>query len=348
MTKSTKMRKLLGALVVIWAVIGLYLALLPDSPGGFFGSTYRHVLVAAILAFGCAVTRRSVLRPRNAAAVLVGSILLGAAVEWAQSWQVIGRNVERSDIAENTIGVAVGLVVAALLWKSAPTRARPVATLAVAGAIVVASVGSVRTSAPIMKWLTCRSERTDPSEVQRTLTERVSGASIERNGNLQTTEFGPGRTTERNVRDLIKELSCRNRFTVSFVATPTNTLQRGPRRIVALSGGTEPEKQNFVAGIDAENLILRIRLRQGSFQPFVVGAVFRENTEARVDVIYQDGLLRVRVDGAERLAVRPYRPDLRNWLDDVPLSIGNEISEDRRFEGTIRDVVISAAKTPAR
>ena len=41
--------------LLLWALIGTYLALLPDPPGGIFGSDGRHMLVAAILTFGIGV-----------------------------------------------------------------------------------------------------------------------------------------------------------------------------------------------------------------------------------------------------------------------------------------------------
>lgn len=335
-------RRVLALALLLWSLIGTYLALLPDPPGGVFGSHQRHMLFAAVLAFGIGAYAPSLLRPRSAAIVVLVSILPSMVVELAQSFDSVGRRVEVRDLVDNTVGVAIGLALSFLAHRVAPTSRRAVGLVVVCSSTVIAGVGSVRPSAPVSRWLACRTDREPAAEVVRTLDRRTDGVPFKKRGADVPTAFGPGRSTDTRADDLVHEIRCRERFAASFTARPTSVEQTGPRRIVALSAGTSTAQQLLVVGIQGTDLVTRVRFRPQSFETFTVPAVFAANEPRSIVLTYRSGVLGLTVDGRLRWSARPPRATLANWSRGYPLHVGNEATGDRRFEGEITDLTISA------
>ena len=176
----------------------------------------------------------------------------------------------------------------------------------------------------------------------RTLQQRTAGVSFQRRGAEVATSFGPGRSTDPDTGDLLQEMRCRESFSASFTARPTDIEQIGPRRIVALSTGTSAAQQLLVVGIQGTDLVVRVRFRPESFEAFTVPDVVAPNEPRSIVVSYRSGLLGLTVDGTVRWSARPPRATLANWSRGYPLHVGDEASDDRRFEGGITDVRVSA------
>lgn len=320
-----------------WVVAALYMALLPDRPGGVFGSDKRHLLVACILGFGIGVLHPSLLRLRAAGVALAFSVAAGIAVEWGQSWSS-GRRVEVRDVIENSLGLALGLGVALVVVRAVPTRSTVVALTVVFASIVVAVTGSVRTSAPVSHWISCRTARADPDQVARSLAERASAVPFTRRGEPIPTEFGTQRTTDLDAGDLLREVRCRGGFAVSFDATPRPSDRLRPKTIMAVA---DRSGSNLDVGIDTESLVIRIKVRPGPPQPFVVGKAFKPGRRSRVEITFREQRLTVEIDGSERMVVAPHRPRLIFWSKRYPLHVGNDASGNRGFDGEIADVRIT-------
>ena len=331
------MSGVLVVLVAVWALIGTFLALLPDAPGSIFGGDYGHVTVAAVLAFGIVVAF-PVLRKRFGSFLLLGGAIFGLAIEFAQKAQGSGRNFEVIDVVGDVLGVGIGLGFAALLDRYRSGRRRPVAALVLLVATLLAIAGPVRASAPVDRWASCLSGRSDPGAVVRTLVSNDAGAKFQRAGTAIATEFGRSRSTDRHAADLVKEIRCRDAFMITVTVKPANVSQTGPSRLVSISEGTKESQQNLMVGVVEDDIVVRLRVRPHTFDSFTAGNVLRAGIASVVVVRFGNGVLSVTVDGSERLRENADRSTLSNWSTGYPLNVGNELTDDRLFDGKITDV----------
>jgi hypothetical protein len=336
------MSAVLVVLVVVWAAIGTFLALLPDAPGSIFGGDFGHITVAAVLAFGLAV-RFPVLRRRFGAVLLAGGALLGLAIELAQAASGGSRSFELADLIGDVAGIGLGLIAASFVGRQVAGQKAHGLTAAVLGvASCFAIVGPVRASAPVDRWTDCASGRNDVDDVIRTLASNDPDASFERAGVPRATEHGRSRTTDRQATDLVKEIRCRDAFTVTARVRPANIDQTGPSRIVSIAEGTRFFEQNMIVGIVESDLVVRVRVRPDRFETFTAPDVFTPGAEHAVVVSFGDGVLTVMIDGSERLREKADRSTFVNWSTNFPLNVGNELTDDRIFAGDISDVRVEA------
>lgn len=330
------------ALLVVWIVVAGYLALLPDLPSGVFGQELGHALISMIVVFGagCLVLRK----PRRFVRLVTGGISVGALVEVAQVLDGKGRSLEFGDVVSDTFGVLLGAVFAVGVLRLGQRVASVVGLLVVAVSLFAVLAGPVRASAPFNRWLACRN-----LEVQPAATERVFSAFGREHlyavgGKPWSLEQGTDRLSDPDVSDLLDGVRCSESFRVTVEFQSANDGQAGPRRLLSVSKGTAPDEQNLVVGQSGKDLVVRIKFRRDEFRAFMVKEAIVPKTLQRVVVDYDRGTVRVMVNGQLRLEERPREATLANWNRAFPLNIGNELTGDRPFEGTIHTMTFGATR----
>ncbi len=154
-------------------------------------------------------------------------------------------------------------------------------------------------------------------------------------GGLAITGQGVSRRTEGAYPALTEALKATNEFSVEVLASPADTTQDGPARIVSLSGDTS--QRNFTLAQEADRYILRLRTSETDAQgtpPLEAPAGSLKIARQHVVATYASGVMRLYVDGA--LAAEGERPgDFGTWSPDYPLLVGNENTDDRQWNGVI-------------
>ncbi len=130
-------------------------------------------------------------------------------------------------------------------------------------------------------------------------------------------------------------------FTVSAWITPANTGQKGPARIVSISGGSS--ERNLTIGQEGDRYEIRVRAKGTGKNGTTgwrtdAGTVKTKRTHVMV-VFEKSGQVRVFLDGREA-ASRKLPGDLGEWSDGYQLVLGNETSGDRPWLGTFHEVAI--------
>lgn len=131
---------------------------------------------------------------------------------------------------------------------------------------------------------------------------------------------------------------------VELATTPTR-LTRGPARIVALSIGVTPSSVNFHIGQHERELSVRLRLGCGQFNWTRIDDVFAEGQRRHIVVSFADATQRVWVDG-ELIDERTFTDDFAttvNWSPAMPLLVGNEPQGGRQYYGEVEFVRIGLA-----
>jgi hypothetical protein len=146
--------------------------------------------------------------------------------------------------------------------------------------------------------------------------------------------------------DAVKESGA---ITLEAWITPANRSQAGPARIVTLSGS--PTERNFTLGQEGDKFDVRFRSTKtnANGQPSVASPSGSVETRPTHIVYTRDVTSRAKlyIDGAHQAAgnVDGY---LTNWSDNFSLAIGNELSRDRPWKGTLHEVAIyDRALSPA-
>lgn len=138
------------------------------------------------------------------------------------------------------------------------------------------------------------------------------------------------------VAEMIEMLSRGSTFTVEAWIRPATLDQGGPARIATLSAGRNRQQVNLHLGIDDDQLSVRVRTACQPSTWFEVGELSTSATH--VAVAFDNGELSVFIDGARRAEVSLDKPELSGWDRAFPLSIGNETTADRAFQGAISAV----------
>ncbi len=130
-------------------------------------------------------------------------------------------------------------------------------------------------------------------------------------------------------------------FTIETWALPKNRGQRGPARVVSISGGST--QRNVTIGQEGDRYVVRYRSteRDNNGMPNIEaahGSVENRWTHLAFTVD-REGIATFYVNG-EQAAQENAGGDLSNWEDSFPLLIGNETGGDRAWLGTLRRVGI--------
>ncbi|BAZ17411.1 hypothetical protein NIES4071_92890 [Calothrix sp. NIES-4071] len=109
--------------------------------------------------------------------------------------------------------------------------------------------------------------------------------------------------TVEPVRLINKRISETSEFTIITTVASANLNQKGPARIISLSG--DPMHRNFTIGQDRTNLALRLRTpitgQNGSDIDLVVPNVFADTNPHRIIITYAKGKMRVNIDKPENV-----------------------------------------------
>ncbi len=332
----------LVALLVVWIVVAGYLALLPDLPSGVFGQELAHALISMIVVFGagCLVLQK----PRRFVRLVTGGVSVGVLVEMAQFLHGKGRSSEFADVVSDTVGVLVGAVFAVGALRFGRRVAGAVGLLVVALSLFAVLAGPVRASAPVERWLACRNFDVQPSATERVFSAFGKEHLYSAGGKPRSLEQGADRLSDPDLSDLLDGVRCSESFRVTVEFQSANDRQAGPRRILSVSKGTAPDEQNLVIGQSGKDLVFRIKFRRDEFEAFTVKDAVLQKTVQRVVVDYDRGTVRVMINGELRLEERPGGATLANWNRAFPLNLGNELTGDRPFEGTIHTMTFRVTR----
>jgi len=140
---------------------------------------------------------------------------------------------------------------------------------------------------------------------------------------------------------LITSLQASNEITIEAWLTPANISQSGPARIVTLSA--DPYQRNFTLGqaADAYDTRLRTTSTNNNGIPSIRSAAGTATT-AQTHVAYTRdaaGKATLYVNGVEQLT-STIGGDLSNWNTGYRLAIGNELTNDRPWQGEVNLVAI--------
>lgn len=157
------------------------------------------------------------------------------------------------------------------------------------------------------------------------------------NGKLQGST-----TTSKKLRDLITSTG---EYSIEAWVAPANVTQEGPARIISYSAGTTA--RNFTLGQTQYNydFMQRSSTTDGNGEPMLSTADADEDLQATLQHVVTtfDPLngRRIYVNGVFTDDMDPVTAgNLSDWDDTFALVLGNEVSGDRQWQGTIRMVAI--------
>lgn len=134
-----------------------------------------------------------------------------------------------------------------------------------------------------------------------------------------------------------------NRFDIDLRLRPASSQAKGPARI--LTSSLDPGERNLTIGQDFKNLIVRMR-RPGTningIPDIVVPGVFAAGEWVDIRVTFIDDELRILVNGMVEQRVPVVPGALRTWSVGYEMALGNELTLDRPWLGSIQRANISA------
>lgn len=125
-----------------------------------------------------------------------------------------------------------------------------------------------------------------------------------------------------------------NELSIEFFGRPGNATQRGPARILGVSQGFH--QRNFTLGQNGPNFNIRIRTprtgNNGSSPDINFGTVDPEQ-DVHIVVTYRPGTLRIYLNGELATETDRVTGDFSNWVDNMPLIMGDETVGGRAWNG---------------
>jgi hypothetical protein len=142
---------------------------------------------------------------------------------------------------------------------------------------------------------------------------------------------------EKPASGLSKALKKSNAITLEAWITPADTVQSGPARILTLSNGISA--RNFTLGQDGDKFEVRLRTTEtgGNGTPPAVSSASGSVETVPLHVVYtrnKQGAAAVYVNGRQS-GKETVRGDFSNWDDRFLFAVGNELSKDRLWQGTL-------------
>jgi hypothetical protein len=141
---------------------------------------------------------------------------------------------------------------------------------------------------------------------------------------------------EKPPRRLTEDLKKSKAITIEAWITPADTVQPGPARIVTLSNGIS--NRNFTLGQDGDRFETRLRTSETDRNGHPSLSTPRGSVvTAPVHVVYTrdaSGNATFYIDGQEA-GRQKVEGDFSNWDDRFLLAVGNELSKDRLWQGTL-------------
>ncbi len=179
----------------------------------------------------------------------------------------------------------------------------------------------------------------DTSGVNPAITLQIEGMEWVDSGGLRNAA-GKAQSSEADSRKLFDMIAPGNEYSVEAWVIPENTAQVGPARIVSYSLGTGV--RNFTLGQNATNYQFRNR----STATGVNGTPALEALDPQADTVLQH--VTMTFDAASgrkdyingQLSIEENISDELDWLDNQILVIGNEVTNNRPWQGVFKLVAI--------
>ncbi len=119
--------------------------------------------------------------------------------------------------------------------------------------------------------------------------------------------------------------------------------QKGPARILTIS--KDLHHRNLTIGQDGADLILRIRTllsNQNGYPPYRIKDVFIDKKWQRLHISISPDTLTISVNNIDHIAnFMPQNP-ISQWSPNYHLALGNELTNNRSWQGIIRHAVIES------
>lgn len=142
--------------------------------------------------------------------------------------------------------------------------------------------------------------------------------------------------TQEPAARLIQSLRMTNEFTCEICLTPANLSQQGPARILTISRDTG--QRNFTVGQQADSFDIRLRTtktdQNGIPSLTVSTGVGKPERIHLIVTLNRSGEMACYING-KRVAERKQVGQLSGWDDSYRMAIGNELSGDRPWQGSI-------------
>lgn len=205
--------------------------------------------------------------------------------------------------------------------------------------------------------LACCSLAVDASAEERTATGLVAdwrftgtdvfelsavGSKVGSDSDGQITFVEPGRLESRDAgRAIVSACRKSNALSVEVWLKPANTKQKGPARIITLSGDTS--RRNFTLGQDGDRFDVRLRTTKTSTNGLPSTATKKNSVDMRLThVVFtraKNGSTTLYVDGNVAGSGQA-KGDFSNWDDGFALVVGDEASGGRPWLGDLSLVAV--------
>jgi hypothetical protein len=311
-------------LVGIWAVVVGTTAvffnhrLLPGA--GDWSHPVAHLAVFALLA-----TAARLLWPQLPAPV-VALVLVGAGVLLELAQAVAGSDAELRDVLVDGAGIAAGLALVAVGRRLRVPRRLATGGLVVAMAASIVALPLLPIDEDHQLEFDCATEHGRPERAVGLLADvRAADRSMVPAG---------------TVADLVNRVGATNEVTVATWFRAARLDQHGPARIVTISEGPDYHEVDIHLGVEERALTVRIRNECHLFLQMRTGDVLTDTSLHHAAVTYVPGRLDVFLDGRRVADVGVPAGGLGNWDDGFPITVGDEATGDRPFDGDVPEVAL--------
>ncbi len=322
------------AALAVWAALAMLALLRNDLPASLIEPA--PWLGHGLLFFWFSLAAFSLVAKSARGALITILALCGVAAvsELIQPLVTAQRRAEIGDFLANLAGIAgAGLVLLALRSGGTlrPTSRRFVSILCLAASLVVGGLLALGTEWAQLRW-DCRDHAVGRGAV-------VLAADSNSASSVANDSVGLRCAALRH-----------DGLTVNAVVTSDDLEQAGPARLLTSSNGTGPDQVNFHLGQEADALSVRVRVRENpSREWLLVPGVFTSSEPTLVSLEIAEGgaLVVVTVNDVERAVFDFEDATLAGWDVDYPFLLGDELTHDRPFAGSI-EVEILAGADPRR
>ncbi|MBN1464272.1 DUF5060 domain-containing protein [candidate division KSB1 bacterium] len=150
-----------------------------------------------------------------------------------------------------------------------------------------------------------------------------------------------GNVSSAAVTELLYECRKTHQLGIEAMLRTDNLEQGGPARLITFSSGTNA--RNFTLGQEKENLIFRLRTPmtgENALDPQVTLCAIEKNARTHIIVSYCDGNLFVYKNGVLQKHIQDIQGDFSPWQGKAQFIIGNELTGDREWHGTLYNVAL--------
>ena len=179
----------------------------------------------------------------------------------------------------------------------------------------------------------------DTSGVDNPIVLQIEGMEWVDGGGLRNVS-GKAQASVADSRKLFDMITPDGEYTVEAWVIPDNTNQDGPARIVSYSQDTQV--RNFTMGQNA----IYYQLRNRSANTGANGTPALEALDPQTDVTLQHVAMTFHPDDGRKvyingqLSIEENSPDSLDWSDDQTFVIGNEVTNNRLWQGVFRMVAV--------